>query len=261
MIQDVQNERPEIDLNLDKVGVKAVQYPIVVMDRENDWQETVADISMSVDLPHHFRGTHMSRFIEMLNKHRGKVTVSAVTDILLDMKETFKAETAHIEIEFPYFLEKTAPVSREKSLMNYRAGFIASYGKEVDFVLRVITPVLGLCPCSKEISEYGAHNQRVDVIVNMRMNSLVWIEEIIAVVEDCASSDIYALLKRVDEKYITEQAYDNPRFVEDMVREVADKFNGDERIDWFNVLVESYESIHNHNAFATLEVDKREKGK
>jgi len=260
-MQDIQSQPANHSVHLDKVGVRNVTYPITVMDRINRWQETVAKISMSVDLPHQFRGTHMSRFIEILNYHRGKITVRSIDDMLQQMRERFQAHCAHIEIVFPYFIEKEAPVSAERSLLEYKAAFVASNCGETDIILRVEVPVLTLCPCSKEISKYGAHSQRNDVTVQVRMNKLVWIEEIVKVVEDSASSDIFALLKRSDEKYVTERAYENPRFVEDIVREVATCLRRDRRIDWFSVLSQSHESIHNHDAFAFIEEDKRNASK
>lgn len=256
-MKDIQSQSANHIVDLDKVGVRNVTYPITVMDQKKDWQETVARISMSVDLPHQFRGTHMSRFIEILNYHRGKITTRSIDEMLQQMRQRFQARCAHIEIAFPYFIEKSAPVSGERSLMEYSAAFIASNCGKSDFVLKVAVSVLTLCPCSKEISKYGAHNQRNDVTVQVRMNKLVWIEEIVQMVEDSASSEIFALLKRSDEKYVTEHAYDNPRFVEDIVREVATRLRDDPRIDWFSVLSESHESIHNHDAFAFKEQDKR----
>ncbi len=256
-MRDVQKEPPPRKIPIDKVGVEDVTYPIRVMDRENGFQNTVARIKMSVDLPHNFRGTHMSRFIEVLNKHLHNITLHNLENILEDIRKELDAETSHIEIEFPYFIRKKAPISGMESFMNYRCKFIASKDDKFDFILEVNVPVHTLCPCSKEISERGAHNQRALVSVQVRMKKLVWIEEIVEMVEGSASAPLYALLKREDERYITEHAYDNPRFVEDVVREVAVNLDRDDRITWYFINVKSFESIHNHNAFACLKRDKR----
>lgn len=255
-MRDVQKEPPPRKIPIDKVGVEDVTYPIRVMDRENSFQNTVARIKMSVDLPHNFRGTHMSRFIEVLNKHLHNITLYNLENILEDIRKELDAETSHIEIEFPYFIRKKAPISGMESFMNYRCKFIASKDDKFDFILEVNVPVHTLCPCSKEISERGAHNQRALVSVQVRMRKLVWIEEIVEMVEGSASAPLYALLKREDERYITEHAYDNPRFVEDVVREVAVNLDRDDRIIWYFINVKSFESIHNHNAFACLKRDK-----
>jgi len=256
-MRDVQKEPPPRKIPIDKVGVEDVTYPIRVMDKENGFQNTVARIKMSVDLPHNFRGTHMSRFIEVLNKHLHNITLYNLENILEDIRKELDAETSHIEIEFPYFIRKKAPISGMESFMNYRCKFIASKDDKFDFILEVNVPVHTLCPCSKEISERGAHNQRALVSVQVRMKKLVWIEEIVEMVEGSASAPLYALLKREDERYITEHAYDNPRFVEDVVREVAVNLDRDDRIIWYFINVKSFESIHNHNAFACLKRDKR----
>ncbi|RKY96319.1 MAG: GTP cyclohydrolase I FolE2 [Candidatus Hydrothermota bacterium] len=255
-MRDVQKEPPPRKIPIDKVGVEDVTYPIRVMDKENGFQNTVARIKMSVDLPHNFRGTHMSRFIEVLNKHLHNITLHNLENILEDIRKELDAETSHIEIEFPYFIKKKAPVSGMESFMNYRCKFIASKDDKFDFILEVNVPVHTLCPCSKEISERGAHNQRALVSVQVRMKKLVWIEEIVEMVEGSVSAPLYALLKREDERYITEHAYDNPRFVEDVVREVAVNLDRDDRIIWYFINVKSFESIHNHNAFACLKRDK-----
>lgn len=252
-LRDVQGEPDFRHIAIDKVGVKDIRYPIVVLDRKNKFQHTVASINMYVDLPHQFKGTHMSRFVEILNEHRGEVTVKNFPQILQTMKKKFSASTAHLEVEFPYFVEKTAPVSKSKGLMEYRCRYLGVLGEERDFVLEVMVPVSTLCPCSKEISERGAHNQRGVVKVGVRFTGFVWIEEIIKVVEKSASSPVYSLLKRVDEKFVTEQAYDNPMFVEDVVREVAVRLGKMKKIKWFRVEAENWESIHNHSAYAFIE--------
>ncbi|MBI5491763.1 MAG: GTP cyclohydrolase I FolE2 [Deltaproteobacteria bacterium] len=253
VLRDVQSEPDFRRIGIDKVGVKDVRYPIVVLDKKNRFQHTIASINMYVDLPHQFKGTHMSRFVEILNEHRGEITVKNFPDILAKMKKRFNASTAHLEVEFPYFVEKAAPVSKSKGLMEYRCKYSGSLSDKKDIMIEVIVPVLTLCPCSKEISERGAHNQRGVVKVAVRFEGFVWIEDIIARVERSASSPLYSLLKRVDEKYVTEQAYDNPMFVEDVVREVAINLGKIKKVKWFRVEAENMESIHNHSAYAFLE--------
>jgi GTP cyclohydrolase I len=254
---DVQKQRDTRNIDINKVGVKGIRYPIVVLDRANKTQPTVATVSMFVDLPHHFKGTHMSRFIEILDKYRGEMTVNNMPEILQEMKEKLEAETAHIELDFPYFIEKEAPVSRARSLMDYRCEFIGSIKSEMDFIMGIQVPVTSLCPCSKEISRFGAHNQRSQITVRVRTREFVWLEELIETVERCGSCDLYPLLKRDDEKYVTEHAYLNPVFVEDIVRNLAERFRDDDRITWFTAEAENFESIHNHSAYAFIEMDKR----
>lgn len=258
---DVQNHRDDRQIPIDKVGVCDLQYPIFVMDRQSQRQATTAKLSMSVNLPHEFKGTHMSRFIEVLNSHRGEVTMRTLPLILSELKSRLDAESAHMEVAFPYFVERTAPVSGATALMDYQCRFTgeANGGKE-DFVLSVCVPVTSLCPCSKAISDYGAHNQRGQVTIEVRsrtteegLPALVWIEELIEVAESSASAPVYALLKRQDERHVTMQAYDNPVFVEDLVRNVAMRLQADDRITWFRVHALNQESIHNHNAFAEIE--------
>jgi GTP cyclohydrolase IB len=251
---DKQNERDFRELRIDKVGVRGLRFPIQVRDRARAFQNTVATIGMFVDLPHHFKGTHMSRFIEVLNAHGGSIHVENINDILRAMQKKLNAATAHLEIEFPYFMSKKSPVSRQESLMDYIARFDATARNgEQDFVLTVKANVTTLCPCSKAIAKYGAHNQRGEVTVQIRSREIVWIEDLIAVIESSASSELYALLKRQDEKAVTERAYENPVFVEDMVRNVAMKLNADSRVTWYKVEAENFESIHNHNAYACIE--------
>ncbi|MBI5887926.1 MAG: GTP cyclohydrolase I FolE2 [Deltaproteobacteria bacterium] len=252
-LKDIQSGPDSRRINIDKVGVKDIRYPIAVLDKKNKFQHTIASINMYVDLPHQFKGTHMSRFIEILNEHRREITVKNFPDILKKMKARFSASTAHLELEFPYFVEKAAPVSRSKGLMEYRCRYAGSLGKELDFSLELIVPVLTLCPCSKEISKRGAHNQRGLVKVALRFKGFVWIEDIIKTIEASASSPVYSLLKRVDEKYVTEKSYDNPMFVEDVVREVAVNLEKMKKLTWIRIEAENWESIHNHSAYAFLE--------
>ena len=254
-LHDVQSGRDHRELRIDKVGVRGMRFPIQIRDRaHNDMQNTVATIGMYVDLPKEFKGTHMSRFVEVLNAHGEVVHVENIPDILRAMQRRLKADNAHLEMEFPFFLSKKAPVSGQEGVMDYTARFEANaVGSEIDFVLTVLVPVTTLCPCSKAISRYGAHNQRGNVTVQLRSSETVWIEEVIELVERSASSELYSLLKRPDEKHVTERAYDNPVFVEDLVRNVAQHLNQMERVTWYRVEAENFESIHNHNAYACIE--------
>jgi len=254
-LKDVQNSIDERRIPIQKVGIRSLRYPVVVLDRRNESQHTVATISMFVDLPHKFKGTHMSRFIEIMNQCRGKVSVHEIGSILKAMTDRFASETAHLEIRFPYFIEKSAPVSRSKSLMDYDCAFIAGLDatkrrNALDLMLEVVVPVTTLCPCSKEISRHGAHNQRSKITIQVRTLKLVWLEDLIEIAESAASAPLYSLLKREDEKSVTERAYRNPRFAEDIVRAVSVKLRADKRISWFQVEAENFESIHNHNACA-----------
>ena len=256
-LADVQAGSDERNIRIDKVGVKDIRYPITVKDRSNEAQQTIGTVNMYVDLPHDFKGTHMSRFLEVLNEHTGRISVDRVPEILRQMRERLEAETAHFAVTFSYFMEKKAPITGSPGMMAYECGFEASSGKVDDFVLSVGIPIATLCPCSKEISDRGAHNQRGAVDVKVRFTGEMWIEELVEMVEESASCDLYPVLKRADEKFVTEKAFDNPRFVEDIVREVALKLRKDERVSWFQVSVENFESIHSHNAYAFIE-DTRE---
>lgn len=259
-MEDVQNHVDERGIALDQVGVTDLRYPIIVFDREYERQQTIARLTMSVNLPHHFKGTHMSRFIEVLNGHRGEVTMRTLPSILRELKTRLDAESARIEVAFPYFVEKAAPQSGARALMDYECSFVGQVdGGTEDFVLGVEVPVTSLCPCSKAISDHGAHNQRGHINIETRSGrsedgspALVWIEELIDIAERSASAPVYSLLKRADERHVTMQAFENPVFVEDMVRNVAAQLERDERLIWFRVRAVNHESIHNHGAFASL---------
>jgi GTP cyclohydrolase IB len=252
-MHDKQSERDHRQLPINKVGVRGLRFPIQIRDRAHAVQNTIATIGMFVDLPKEFKGTHMSRFIEVLNAHGAMVHVDNIPDILHAMQKRFQSATAHLEMEFPYFIEKRAPVSGGEGLMDYTARFdAAACGEEIDFVLTVKVHVTTLCPCSKAISARGAHNQRGLVTVALRSTDPVWIEEVIALVEGSASCELYSLLKRQDEKAVTERAYDNPVFVEDLVRNVAVKLNAHPMVTSYKVEAENFESIHNHNAYACI---------
>jgi len=250
---DLQSAADSRNVPVDKVGVKDIRYPIVVLDKSRVQQHTVARVNMYVDLPHHFKGTHMSRFIEVLNLYHGEISIESMDTILEEMKQRLEATRAHLELEFPYFIEKTAPVSKSRSLLEYQCQMIAALGTRSDFILGVTVPVTSLCPCSREISERGAHNQRSLLNVQIRYSEHVWIEDLVGWLEECASSPVYALLKREDEKFVTEQAYDNPMFVEDVVRAVTVRLRQVRQINWFRIQCENFESIHNHSAYALVE--------
>lgn len=256
-IADVQNLPDKRKIPIDKVGVKGVRYPIVVEDSSNGIQHTVADLNIYVELPHHLRGTHMSRFIEVLNKYHDDNIISQLDGFLSRLKEVLKADAAYVDISFPYFIKKQAPVSRIASLMSYQCFFNASYRDDYELYIGVVVPVTTLCPCSKEISEQGAHNQRSHITIRVKYSEFVWLEELIAIAESAGSCEIYPLLKRSDEKYVTEKAYGNPKFVEDIVREVSQKLTADGRIAEYFIEADSFESIHNHSAYAMIQSSKQ----
>ena len=257
-IADVQSTPDTRHLSIDKVGIKAIRHPVKVADKSGGVQHTIATFNMYVDLPHRFKGTHMSRFVEILNSHEREISVESFETILREMVEKLEAEAGHIEMNFPYFINKAAPVSSVESLLDYDVTFVGEIkGGQYQFLMKAVVPVTSLCPCSKKISERGAHNQRSHVTVTARTNDFVWIEEIVRYVEESASCELYGLLKRPDEKYVTERAYDNPKFVEDMVRDIASKLNKDKRVDAYVVESENFESIHNHSAYALIQRDKK----
>ena len=253
-MKDMQKERDYRNIPIDKVGIKNLRYPITVLDRKNGFQHTVAYINMYVDLPHKDKGTHMSRFVEILHLFRPEVSLKKIGDVLGQMKSHLNADSSHIEVTFPYFIEKAAPVSHSEGLMDYTCRFAGSsdHQDRVDLVSEVIVPISSVCPCSKEISECGAHNQRGEVTVRTRFKKFIWMEDMIELVEKAASCEVYSVLKRVDEKYVTEKGFSNPKFVEDIVRDVAKKLKEDDNITWFSVSAENFESIHNHSAYAQI---------
>ncbi|MBF0118585.1 MAG: GTP cyclohydrolase I FolE2 [Desulfobacterales bacterium] len=254
---DIQSQPDYRKMPIDKVGIKNLRYPITVLDRKNGSQNTIATINMYVDLPHIYKGTHMSRFVETLNFFRPQVSFQNISTILEEMKKQLNAESAHIEVAFPYFIEKTAPISNSKGFMDYNCRIIGSSNSKIDIVSEVKIPISAVCPCSKEISEVGAHNQRGEVVLATRFKKFIWIEDMIKIVEDAASCDVYSVLKREDEKWVTEKAFMNPKFVEDMVRDVAVKLEKDDNITWYSVSAENFESIHNHSAYAHITRDKK----
>jgi GTP cyclohydrolase I len=255
-VRDVQNMYDHRNIDIDKVGVKNVKYPIVVLDKANGTQHTIADINMYVSLPRNYKGTHMSRFVEILHTHKNMINMKDFPSILKEMKERLNAESAHMEVRFPYFIRKDAPVSGTPGYLEYTCGLIGhmdEFGVMKDFTVSVSVPVTTLCPCSKEISDCGAHNQRGIVSVAVQFKRFFWIEDLIAIIESCSSCDIYSVLKRQDEKYVTEKAYKNPKFVEDVVRDVAERLAKVTNITCFVIEAENFESIHNHSAYAYLE--------
>ena len=257
LIPDVQGAADERRLAIDRVGIKSIRHPVRIGDKSGGVQHTVALFNMYVHLPHNFKGTHMSRFVEILNSHEREISVESFGTILREMVERLEAESGRIEMSFPYFINKAAPVSGVQSLLDYEVTFIGEIERgRYRFTMTVQVPVTSLCPCSKEISEYGAHNQRSHVTVTVRTRGFLWIEELVRMCEEQASSELFGLLKRPDEKYVTERAYDNPKLVEDLVRDVATVLNADDRIEAYTVESENFESIHNHSAYARIERDK-----
>jgi GTP cyclohydrolase IB len=255
-MEDIQNHKDHRNIDIDQVGVKDIRYPITVLDKNNGKQQTVASINMYVNLPRQYKGTHMSRFVEVLNEHSKRISLQNFSEILQEVKTRLNAESAHMEISFPYFINKMAPVTGSEGLMEYNCCFRGNLNKGLDIVTIINVPISTLCPCSKEISEYGAHNQRGIVTLKVRFKKFIWIEDLIKMVEEAASSEVYSVLKREDEKFVTEKAYQNPKFVEDIVRDIALQLNNDPNITWFAVESENFESIHNHNAYAYIEKHK-----
>ncbi len=242
-------------MKLNSVGIKDISYPVKVRQKSGGHQDTVATISLQGNMPHLSRETCIATFIEILNRYQDDLSVSVFPDLLRDVQNELEAESASVEMTFPYFIEKKAPVTGTASLMEYTCRFTGSIGNIQDFILSIWVPITTLCPCSKEISECGAHNQRAEVNLNVKYSKFIWVEDLISMVEAGASCEVFALLKRPDEKYVTEQAYHNPMFVEDVVRKMAQAALAHPDIDWFSVGVESFESIHKHSAYAFVDSD------
>jgi len=253
-MKDVQNERDHRNIPIDKVGIKNLRYPIRVKDRRDGSQSTIASINMYVDLPQEYKGTHMSRFVEMLHLLNPEISLKKFSVLLEAMKKNLDAASAHIEVSFPYFIEKQAPVSHAPGLMDYNCRITGSSNSrnEIDLVSEVNVPITSVCPCSKEISDHGAHNQRGIVQLKTRFKKFIWLEDMIELIESCASCDVFSVLKRVDEKHVTERGFSNPKFVEDVVRDVSERLIADDNITWFSVSAENFESIHNHSAYAQI---------
>ncbi|HTX71409.1 MAG TPA: GTP cyclohydrolase FolE2 [Rectinemataceae bacterium] len=251
---DIQAMKDERRIAIQKVGVKGVRYPITVLDRAAGVQHTTGTVNLFADLPHDFKGTHMSRFIEVFEAHRRDLSMPRFLEMLEEIRRTLEAETAYADLHFPYFIEKRAPVSGQASMMSYECAYMGKVwdgGREFDVAVSV--PVQTVCPCSKAISSYGAHNQRGVVTLKVALGPFFWIEDLVALVESSASSGVYTLLKREDEKYVTEKSFDNPRFVEDVVREVYREVEALGKFPRFSVEAENFESIHNHSAYAYVE--------
>ena len=260
-MRDIQNEEDTRDVPLQKVGVRGLQYPVQVLDKLNKTQQTTATVDLFVNLPHHYKGTHMSRFIEIFHRHHANLTMKHFLEMLDEIRDSLSAQYAYGSVRFPFFIEKKAPVSGEAGIMSYMCSYEGCVGDDVrNFFISIEVPVTTVCPCSKAISDYGAHNQRGIVRVKLLYSDFFWIEDIITLIEGCASGGLYSVLKRQDEKYVTEHAYDNPRFVEDVVREVylgLRSFPVEQPFRWFSVEAENFESIHNHNAYAYTEFGTR----
>jgi GTP cyclohydrolase IB len=255
-VEDVQNRADTRQIPINQVGIKDIKHPVRVKDRSAGHQHTVATFNMYVNLPHNFKGTHMSRFVEILH-HEREISVESFGSLLAEMTERLEAESGHIEMSFPYFVMKKAPVSGVESYLDYQCTLTGKRVRgEMQMWVKVVVPVTSLCPCSKKISERGAHNQRSHVTISAKLREHMWIEELIAIAESEASCELYGILKRPDEKYVTERAYDNPKFVEDLVRDVAVRLNEEIRIGAYVVESENFESIHNHSAYALIERDK-----
>ena len=257
-LTDVQSLPDDRNISLHRVGIKNIRYPITVLDKINGTQQTVASVNMYVNLPHQFKGTHMSRFVEILNQYHRDISLQNFSKILAEMKGRLNSQEAHLEVDFPYFIEKQAPVTKTPGLMEYGCGFHGSMTDRLDMVLVVNVPVTTVCPCSKEISDYGAHNQRGEVRAWVRFDRFLWLEDVIAEIEKASSSEVYSVLKRPDEKFVTERAYDRPMFVEDVVRNVCQHLKKLPAITWFAVEAENFESIHNHSAYACMKTSLRD---
>ena len=258
-IGDVQSSHDTRRLAIDKVGIKDIRHPVTIQSRDDHAQHTVGKFSLYVDLPHDRRGTHMSRFVEILNSHEEALSLTTLTSLLTTISTTLDSDNAYFEVQFPYFVTKEAPISKVSSLLDYDVTLLGEKrGDSVAITVRIMVPITSLCPCSKQISDYGAHNQRSHITLSASIDGDIWIEDLIKIVENEASCQIYGLIKRPDEKFITERAYDNPKFVEDLVRDIAARLNDDERIRTYSIESENFESIHNHSAYALICRDKTE---
>ena len=256
-IPDVQGSADTRRIPINKVGIKDIRHPVRIRDRGGYDQHTVATFNMYVNLPHDFKGTHMSRFVSLLNEQAREITVASFREMLGEMTTRLEAEVGHIEMSFTFFVNKAAPVSRITGLMDYEVTLIGEIrDSQPEMWLQVVVPATSLCPCSKKISDYGAHNQRSHITLKVKASENLWIEELIDLAEREASSELYAILKRPDEKHVTERAYENPKFVEDIVRDLAACLDADQRILAYSVATENFESIHNHSAYALIERDK-----
>ncbi|MDR2893270.1 MAG: GTP cyclohydrolase FolE2 [Deltaproteobacteria bacterium] len=258
-MQDIQNSPAEVSIPIDRVGINNLQLPLIVSDKTNGRQHTVATVDLGVDLPASFKGTHMSRFVEALENWNEELSYQSFKTLLMDVRKRLDARKAYAHFRFNYFVRKASPVSGSHGLMGYECSFTgqAEPGPQgsdrFDLCLGVNVPLMTVCPCSKAISREGAHSQRAVLRILLRQKGFAWIEEFIELAESAGSSPVYPLLKREDEKYVTEHSFANPRFVEDVVRSAAQSLEQHPHVSWFRVEVESLESIHAHNAFAVIE--------
>ena len=252
-IPDVQSLPDTRNLSIDRVGIRDIRQPVRILDRSAEEQHTIATFGMYVQLAPEVKGTHMSRFVEVLEEHPGVFSLATFPELVREVAGRLEAERCEVEMHFPYFMEKSAPVSGVTSTLDFEVTLAAELdGDDIIEQLSVEVPVTSLCPCSKTISDYGAHNQRSHVTATVELVEPLWIDDLIALLEDKGSCQLYPILKRPDEKHVTELAYDNPKFVEDIARDVALAFNADGRIGRYRVTVENFESIHNHSAFAEI---------
>lgn len=257
-MEDVQNHEDTREIAINKVGIKSIRHPVQIKGRDDRLHPTIATFDMYVNLPHHQKGTHMSRFVAMLNESVHEISIPHFPKLLADMTHRLHADEGFIKIEFPYFINKHAPISGVQSYLDYQVTLKGNWSADSNsWSLKVVVPVTSLCPCSKKISDYGAHSQRSHITLTVTPTETIAIEDLIDCVEREASSELFSLLKRPDEKFVTEQAYDNPKFVEDIVRDIANDLNGNDQIAAYRVEAENFESIHNHSAYAMIERDKR----
>lgn len=257
-MQDIQNTPASVPMPIERVGVNNLKLPLVVNDRASGTQHTVAQVDLGVNLPAAFKGTHMSRFVEALEDWDETLNYQSLKQLLQHIKERLDARKAYAHFKFTYFLRKPSPVTESSGIMGYDCALTGELGDgKPDMLLEVDVPVMTVCPCSKAISDEGAHAQRAMVRISVRMHGFVWIEDLVEIAESSGSSAVYPLLKRRDEKWVTETSFANPCFVEDVVRHAAAKLKGHPRITWFKVSVESFESIHAHNAFAVITSDNQ----
>lgn len=254
-LPDVQASEDHRALAIQRVGVRGLRYPISLMSGSGEVQHTVATLEMTVGLPPEVKGTHMSRFVEILEAERGALDLAGARAMFDQMLDRLEADSGRIEARFPYFMRKAAPVSGVESLLDLDAAIVVErvQGGHSALTLKIVTPVTSLCPCSKKISAYGAHNQRSHITITARLRDDMMIEELVRMAEEEASCEVFGLLKRPDEKWVTERAYDNPKFVEDLVRDIALRLSADSRIEAWTVESENFESIHNHSAYALIE--------
>jgi GTP cyclohydrolase I len=255
---DVQSDSDSRQVAINKVGVKEIRHPIRLERPDGGSCDTVADINMFVSLPPERKGTHMSRFLEVLNSYHDGIRPQRLIELCKELRVRLDADVSHVEMECTYFITKSAPITGKEGLMDYQVGFTCEAGpNHEDLIMSVGASATSLCPCSKEISVYGAHNQRCLITADVRFTGMLWIEELAAIIESAASCPVFSVLKRPDEKWVTEEAYENPKFVEDIVRDLAIMLNDDDRIDWYHIKSENFESIHSHNAYAEITRDKR----